>query len=148
VADQTSSSTTIDAAPEVVLAVIADLHAYPEWNGEIKGVEVLETQPDGLPKQARFTITSTGMTDQYTLDYQWQDDGVSWVLAAPSNLQKHQVGSYRLVPQGADGSATEVHYDLKIDARIPMIGPMRRKIEKRIIDGALKELKNRVNALR
>jgi ribosome-associated toxin RatA of RatAB toxin-antitoxin module len=145
VADQTSSSTTIDATPDVVLAVIADLHAYPEWNGEIKAVEVLETQPDGLPKQAKFTITSTGMTDQYTLDYEWHDDGVSWVLVAPSNLQKHQVGSYRLVPQ--DGG-TEVHYDLKIDARIPMIGPMRRKIEKRIIDGALKELRNRVNALR
>lgn len=143
-ADQTSSSTTIAAPLEVVLGVIADLHAYPEWNGEIKGVEVLETQPDGLPKQARFSISSTGMTDQYTLDYDWHADGVSWVLAMPSNLQKHQVGSYRLVAQGEQ---TEVHYDLKIDAKIPMIGPMRRKIEKRIIDGALKELKNRVVSL-
>lgn len=143
-ADQTSSSTVISAPPQVVLDVIADLHAYPEWNGEIKSVEVLATQPDGLPQQARFTISSTGMTDSYTLDYTWQADGVSWVLAEPSTLQKHQVGSYRLV---AVGDRTEVHYDLKIDSKIPMIGPMRRKIEKRIIDGALKELKNRVDGL-
>ena len=143
-ADQTSSSLTIDAAPEAVLAVIADLHAYPEWNGEIKGVEVLETVPDGRPRRARFTLSSSGMSDDYTLDYTWEADGVSWVLAAPSTLQKSQVGSYRLVPAG---SGTEVHYDLKIDAKIPMIGPMRRKIEKRIVDGALRELKSRVESL-
>lgn len=144
-ADQTSSSLMIAAAPAQVLAVIADLHAYPEWNGEIKGVEVLETERDGRPRRARFSISSTGMTDEYTLDYVWDDDGVSWQLAAPSTLQKSQVGSYRLVPAAG---GTEVRYDLKIDARIPMIGPMRRKIEKRIVDGALKELKKRVEALR
>jgi ribosome-associated toxin RatA of RatAB toxin-antitoxin module len=144
-AELTSSRLTIAATPKQVLDVIADLHAYPEWNGEIKSVEVLETEKDGRPRRARFTISSTGMTDEYTLDYDWADDGVSWVLAAPSTLQKSQVGSYRLVPT-ADG--TEVRYDLKIDARIPMIGPMRRKIEKRIVDGALKELRKRVEMLR
>ena len=39
-ADQTSSSLTIAAPPHDILTVIADLHAYPEWNGEIKSVEV------------------------------------------------------------------------------------------------------------
>lgn len=143
-ADLTSSSVTINAPLADVLQVIADLHAYPEWNGEIKSVEVLGTQKDGRPSSARFTVSSTGMTDEYTLDYVWLEDGVSWRLAAPSTLQKSQVGSYRL--SGADG-ATLVRYDLKIDAKIPMIGPMRRKIEKRIVDGALKELKGRVESL-
>ncbi|HEU0100778.1 MAG TPA: SRPBCC family protein [Mycobacteriales bacterium] len=143
-ADLTSSSLTIAATPAEILKVIADVHAYPEWNGEIKRVEVLATQQDGLPSQARFTISSTGMTDEYTLDYVWLADGVSWRLVAPSTLQKSQVGSYRLVPVGG---GTEVRYDLKIDAKIPMIGPMRRKIEKRIVDGALKELKERVESL-
>lgn len=142
--ESTSASTMIAASPEVVLEVIAQVRAYPEWNREITSVEVLATQPDGRPRQARFTISSTGMTDCYTLDYAWQVDGVSWVLAAPSLLQKHQVGSYRLVGQA---DQTEVHYDLKIDAKIPMIGAMRRKIERRIIDGALTELKNRVEHL-
>ena len=143
-ADNTSSSLTIAAPADAVLRVIADVHAYPEWNGEIKQVEVLETEKDGRPRRARFSISSSGMNDEYTLDYAWAADGVSWQLAAPSALQKSQTGSYRLVPAG---SGTEVHYDLKIDARIPMIGLMRRKIEKRIVDGALKELKKRVEAL-
>ncbi len=143
-ADLTSSSLTIGAPPYQVLEVIADLHAYPEWNGEIKRVEVLETEKDGRPRLARFSISSSGMSDEYTLDYDWADDGVSWTLVAPSTLQRSQVGSYRLSP--ASGG-TEVRYDLRIDAKIPMIGPMRRKIEKRIVDGALKELKKRVESL-
>ena len=143
-ADHTSSSTTIAAPPQAVLAVIADVHAYPEWNGEIKSVEVLDTVPGGRPARARFSLSSSGMADEYVLDYVWLDDGVSWQLAGPSTLQKSQVGSYRLVPVGG---GTEVRYDLKIDAKIPMIGPMRRKIEKRIVDGALKELKKRVESL-
>ena len=143
-ADLTSSSLTIDAPADRILQVIADLPAYPQWNGEIKGVEVLATERDGRPSQARFTLSSTGMTDEYTLEYVWTEDTVSWRLMAPSTLQKSQVGSYRLSPAGA---GTEVRYDLKIDAKIPMIGPMRRKIEKRIVDGALKELKKRVESL-
>ena len=143
-ADQTSSSLQIAALPKDVLQVIADVHAYPEWNGEIKNVEVLDTEPDGRPRQARFSISSSGMNDEYVLDYRWAADGVSWTLVAPSTLQKSQVGSYRLSPAG---DATDVRYDLKIDSRIPMIGPMRRKIEKRIVDGALKELKKRVESL-
>jgi len=144
VADRTSASTTVTAPPAAVLAVIADLHAYPEWNGEIKSVEVLETVPDGRPREARFSISSSGMADEYVLRYDWEPEGVSWVLVAPSQLQKSQSGSYRLTPSG-DG--TEVRYDLQIDARIPMIGMMRRKIEQRIVAGALKELKARVESL-
>lgn len=143
-AELTSSSVAVAASVADVLQVIADLPAYPQWNGEITSVEVLETEPDGRPRQARFTLSSTGMTDQYVLRYRWADDGVSWDLVAPSQLQKSQSGSYRLVPAG---SGTQVHYDLRIDARIPMIGPMRRKIEKRIVDGALQQLKKRVEAL-
>jgi len=145
VADRTSSAVTIDASADAVLGVIADLHAYPEWNGEIKAVEVLDTFADGRARQARFSISSSGMTDQYTLDYTWAPDGVSWTLVAPSQMQKKQQGSYRLAEQ--DGR-TEVTYDLAIESRIPMIGPMRRKIEKRIVDGALTQLQRRVETLR
>ena len=143
-ADRTSASTTVAAPPGAVLAVIADVHAYPEWNGEIKSVEVLETVPDGRPREARFSISSSGMTDEYVLRYDWAADGVSWELVAPSALQKTQIGSYRLAP-GSDG--TEVRYDLQIESRIPMIGLMRRKIEQRIVAAALQQLRARVEQL-
>ncbi len=141
---ETSSSLQVDAGSDAVLDVIADLEHYPAWNREIKSVEVLEQAADGRPARARFSLTGNGMSDEYVLAYAWTPDGVSWQLEAPSTLQKMQVGAYRLTPSG---SGTEVRYDLEIAAKIPMIGPMRRKIEKRIVDGALKELKKRVESL-
>jgi hypothetical protein len=42
------------------------------------------------------------------------------------------------------GSGTEVTYTLSVELSIPMIGMLRRKAEKIIIDTALKELKRRV----
>jgi hypothetical protein len=53
-------------------------------------------------------------------------------------------GCYRLADT-ADG--TEVTYELAVDVRIPMIGMLKRKAEKMIIDTALKELKKRAERL-
>ena len=51
-------------------------------------------------------------------------------------------GSYILKPAGA--GSTEVTYQLTVDVKIPMLGMIKRKAEKVIIDTALKELKKRV----
>jgi len=142
--DQASSSITIDAAPEAVLAVIRDVEAYPQWTGGIAKAEVLEEGAAG-PKRVTFSMSQSGMSDEYTLDYEWQADGVSWTLSEPSKLQKSQKGSYRLA---ASGDQTQVTYHLTMDIKIPMIGLMKRKAEKMIIDSALKELKKRVESLR
>ena len=56
-------------------------------------------------------------------------------------MQKAQDGSYALTE--AKG-ATTVTYSLAVDLNIPMIGMLRRKAEKVIIDTALKGLKKRV----
>ena len=143
-ADQASSSILIDAPVDAVLAVIRDLPSYPQWTGQISSATVLEEGVDG-PARALFTLSSSGFKDDYTLVYDWQPDGVSWELAEPTKLQKSQKGSYRLAAQGA---ATQVTYLLTLESRVPMIGMMRRKAERIIIDSALKELKKRVESLR
>jgi ribosome-associated toxin RatA of RatAB toxin-antitoxin module len=143
VADQASSTIVIDAAPDAVLAVIRDLAKYPEWTGGISKVTVLEDGPGG-PAKATFSMSQSGLSDDYTLEYDWQADGVAWTLAEPSKLQKSQTGSYRLK---AEGAKTHVTYLLTMDIKVPMIGLMKRKAEKMIIDSALKELKKRAESL-
>jgi hypothetical protein len=54
-------------------------------------------------------------------------------------------GAYELV-EAADGS-TEVTYRLAVDLAMPMIGMLKRKAEKVIIDTALKGLKKRVETV-
>ena len=142
-ADVASSTITIEAVPEQVLAVIADIGSYPEWTGQIKSASVVETTPDGRPRQARFVMDAGVLKDEYVLQYDWNPAGVSWQLVGSSTVQKSQVGSYALAPQG---SGTRVTYSLAVDIAMPMLGMFKRKAEKMIMDSALKELKKRVES--
>lgn len=141
-ADETTESIEIAAPAERVMAVIADLGGYPEWADGIKHVEVLETDDRGRPVQAHLVLEKTVVRDEYTLAYEWADDGLSvrWHLVK-GQMQKAQNGSYVLVER--DGR-TIVTYSLSVELNIPMIGLLRRKAERVIIDTALKELKRRV----
>src|SRR5829696_7097826 len=144
-ADRTESSIVIDAPPGEVLDVIADFEAYPEWAGEVKDATVLAEEGDGWADQVRFILDAGAIKDTYVLDYEWDvvEDGtgvVSWSLVSAQVL-KAMNGSYTL--QG-DGTRTTVTYRLSVDVKIPMIGLLKRKAEKVIVDTALKGLKKRV----
>jgi hypothetical protein len=144
-ADRTESSILIDASPGDVLDVIADFEAYPDWAGDVKQVRVLAEEGDGWADQVEFTLDAGAIKDTYVLDYDWDvvEDGtgvVSWSLVSATVL-KTMNGSYTLV---AEGDRTRVTYRLTVDVKIPMIGLLKRKAEKVIVDTALKGLKKRV----
>jgi ribosome-associated toxin RatA of RatAB toxin-antitoxin module len=146
-ADRTESSIIIDAAPAAVLEVIADFEKYPDWTGAVKKVTVLDRLPDGRGSRVKFVLDAGAIRDTYTLDYVWDvteaGTGVlSWSLVE-STVLKAMDGMYRLT---ASGTGTEVAYALAVDLRIPMLGMLRRKAEKAIIDTALNELKKHVEA--
>ena len=144
-AEKTESSIVIDASPAAIMAVIANLAAYPEWSDGITAVEVLSRyEEDDRPADARFTVDSGMIKDTYELEYDWEGDAsVSWTLSKGEMLTALD-GSYRLSDNG-DGT-TSVAYQLAVDVKMPMIGMLKRKAEKVIIDTALKGLKTRVEA--
>lgn len=139
-ADQTRDTIEIAAAPMEVMAVIADVASYPEWVSAMKQVDILSSHPDGHPDRVRVKLEHSVVSDVYTLAYQWRSNLVSWHLVEGS-LLKAMDGSYELEPTA---KGTKVTYALSVDIRMPMIGMFRRKAEKTIIDGALKDLKRRV----
>lgn len=141
-ADQTTESISIDAAPERIMGVIADFPAYPQWAGAIKTTQVVAEGTDGRAAEVVFGLDAGAFKDSYTLAYDWSADGlaVHWRLTK-GQMQRAQRGSYVLTP--TDGSTT-VTYTLSVELVIPMIGMLRRKAEKIIIDQALRELKRRV----
>jgi ribosome-associated toxin RatA of RatAB toxin-antitoxin module len=142
-ADQASSSITVDADKAAVMAVIADFEAYPEWASMIKNVSVDETDADGRGMQVTFTMDAGMLSDTYTLAYDWHgDDRLDWHLVR-SKTMKSQTGSYIL--EDAGGS-TKVTYQLAVDLNIPVLGMLKRRGEKMIIDTALKGLKKRVES--
>ncbi|MBF9071045.1 SRPBCC family protein [Streptacidiphilus fuscans] len=142
-AEHTRSSTTIEATPAQVMAVIADFAAYPAWTGEVKEIEVLSEGADGRAQQVRLLLDAGAIKDDHTLAYTWDGDRkVSWTLVK-SQMLKSLDGSYTLTPTG---DKTEVTYQLAVDVKIPMLGMIKRKAEKVIIDRALAGLKKRVES--
>ena len=142
-AEQTTSSIVVDAPAADVMAVIADFPAYPEWAQGMKSADVLETGADGRGDKVHFVLEASPIKDAYTLSYVWDGDkSVTWTLVEGKML-KAMEGAYVLRP---NGSGTEVTYRLAVDLSIPMIGLLKRKAEKVIIDTALKGLKKRVES--
>ncbi|GGV16279.1 SRPBCC family protein [Streptomyces spectabilis] len=140
-AEHTSSSITIEAAPADVMGVIADFARYPEWTGEVKQAEVLATDDAGRAEQVRLVMDAGAIKDDQTLAYTWAGEHeVSWTLVKSQMLRSLE-GSYLL---RAAGTGTEVTYRLTVDVKIPMLGMIKRKAEKVIIDRALAGLKQRV----
>ena len=143
-AEQTTSNIVIDATPAQVMAVIADFESYPEWAQGMKRVEVVDAGEDGRAREVHFELEAAPIKDSYTLAYDWHgDSAVRWNLVQGKMLKAMQ-GAYELRPSG---SGTDVTYRLAVDLSIPMIGMLRRKAEKVIIDTALKGLKKRVESL-
>lgn len=138
-----TQSIVVDAPPGRIMAVIADLESYPEWTKALRKTEVLVRDSSGLAHRVRLTLDAGPVQDVYVLRYDWAPDGlsVSWQLVE-GQMQRAQNGSYSLRPL-EDGTRTEVTYSLSVELALPMIGQLRRKAEKIIMDTALKELKRR-----
>jgi ribosome-associated toxin RatA of RatAB toxin-antitoxin module len=141
--ERTESSIVINAPADRVMQVIADVLAYPEWSDGVRSVEILTTYEDLKPADVVFVVDAGAIKDTYQLEYDWTDDNrtVTWTLTSGEML-KAMDGAYRLADNG-DGTTTVV-YQLAVDVSIPMIGMIRRKAEKVIVDTALKGLKERV----
>lgn len=143
-AEQTTSSIVIDADPATIMEVIADFAAYPTWAKGVKAAEVVSTYDDGRGERVRYVLDVPPIRDEYTLAYHWRGpERVTWTLVEGRVLTSLD-GEYALADLG--GGRTEVTYRLMLDTAIPLIGMIKRKGEKMIIDAALRGLKQRVES--
>jgi carbon monoxide dehydrogenase subunit G len=142
--DQSTQSIDIDAEPAAVMAVIADFDNYPTWAGSVQRAEVLEKGADGRAARVAFTLDAGPVRDRYELAYIWQgDEQVDWTLTK-GQMMRAQNGRYALE---RTATGTHVTYWLSVDLIIPMLGQLKRKAERVVMDQALRELKKRVEAI-
>jgi carbon monoxide dehydrogenase subunit G len=144
-ADRTSASITVGAGRSTVMAAIADFESYPDWATGVRSAEVLSTTSDDRPLRVRFGLDAGMIRDSYVLAYEWDGDAaVRWHLAEPGSMVTEMSGAYVLAD---DGPGTKVSYELAVGTRVPMIGMLKRRAEKMIIETALKGLKSRAESI-
>lgn len=130
----------IEATPEEILDVIADLESMTQWSSAHQSCEVLETGADGRPTKVTMRVTAAGITDEQVLAYTWSGNKVSWTLVS-SSQQRSQDASYTLTQ---DGNRTKVRFEISVDPVVPLPGFVLKRAIKGTIDTGTEGLRTRV----
>ena len=136
--DEASRTVQVTAPFDEVLATIRDVESQVTWIPEILQAELLEEYEDGLPATAHFKAQAPVGTDEYTLEYDHSDDGMTWSLVS-GRLQTGQDGRYALRAVGDE--VTEVTYTLRISHHLPLPGFVRSRVIKGLVESTVSGLK-------
>jgi ribosome-associated toxin RatA of RatAB toxin-antitoxin module len=141
-AEGTFSTLEIDASPETLYDVAADVAAYPEWASGVKEVEVVARDAEGRVDRARFVLEGFVKEIEYVLKYTHdRPNALTWVAEESDDLKMLE-GSYQF--DLAETGATEVVYSLTVEPKFIIPGFIRRQAEKQIVTTALRGLRKRV----
>ena len=110
-----SREVVIEATPEEILDVIADVKTAPDWSSQHQGAEILDTVENGRPGRVKLKLKTMGIADEQVVQYEWTDDSAGWTLVSSSQL-KTQDAKYTLTP---DGDKTRVKFEITVDPAVP-----------------------------
>lgn len=142
-ADSVKDSIDVEATAEEIFQVATDFDAYPEWNANIKKVEVKETDDEGRATKVWYEVDAKVKTINYTLEYDYSNAPASFSWDLVDGNVKELSGSYSF---DEFDDVTEVEYETRIDPGFPLPGLLKRQAEKQIVKGALADLKKRVES--
>ena len=142
-ADSVKDTIDVEGTTDDIFGVATDFPAYPEWNSNIKKVEVKETDDEGRATKVWYEVDAKVKTVRYTLAYDYSNapESFSWDLV--DGDVKALSGSYSF---DEFDDVTEVSYETTIDPGFPVPGFLKRQGEKQIVKGALQDLKKRVES--
>jgi ribosome-associated toxin RatA of RatAB toxin-antitoxin module len=141
VAVRASREVVVDASPEAILDVLADIETVPSWSSLHKSAEVLDRHPDGKPHHVKATLKIMGITDKEILEYHWGDRWVVWD-SSETAAQRGQHGEWNLTPEGED--KTRVRFDIIMDLAAPVPAFLIKRAKKMVLDVATDRLRERV----
>lgn len=142
-AERVSDNIDVAATAEEVFQVATDFESYPDWNANIKKVEIKETDSEGRATEVWYQVDAKVKTLSYTLGYDYSEapEAFSWDLIEGD--VKELSGSYRF---DEFDDVTEVRYETQVDPGFPIPGFLKRQGERQIVKGALQDLKKRVES--
>lgn len=142
---QAERSLELRASAAEVYAVLADVEAYPDWQGDVKRATVLDRDGGGLPARAEVVQDAKVRTVRVLVRYRHEvPSHMSWQLEEGD--VKAMDGGWRLEDLG-DGRV-RVTYALEVDPGralgLLLRGPVVQRVSDHVLDGTLSALRERV----
>jgi hypothetical protein len=140
------STVRIERPADEVIEVLRDIASQSQWwPGQYRS-EPLETDAEGRVTRALIGNDVKVAKDDFEVVYTHGagSTGYTWVLAAPSRVQRSQSGAWAVRPEGA--GACEVTLSLTVDSTLPLPGFLLRKALQDTAGGATKGLRARCEA--
>lgn len=136
-----SQEIVIDASPDVILDVLADVGNLVSWSPVHKQIEVLDQYADGRPHHVLATVKILGLVDKEILEYHWGPDWMVWD-AKETSQQRGQHVEYTLVREDED--RTRVRFDIIVDPSGPIPAFLVRRASKLVLQTATERLREQV----
>ena len=141
--DISTSTVTVEAPADQVVAVLSDLPSYPSWSTSIKSVNVISKDDQGRATQVQVSVDAGALKDKPTLNYDWSKAPARIEFSLEdADLLTEMTGAYIIKDNGDD--TTDVTYELTVGLSMPVPAMMRQKAEKSTIDLALKQIKEKL----
>jgi ribosome-associated toxin RatA of RatAB toxin-antitoxin module len=141
-------SKTVEVAAEesVILNIVRDFEAYPQWNDEIKGCWILHRYDDGRPSQLRLDTSIQGNEGTYIQAvYYPQPNQIQTVMQQGDHFSK-QEQLFSVVGMGPTSLLT-VDMDVEVSMAVPVPAAMVKKVVNDALDHLAGNLKKRAEAL-
>jgi hypothetical protein len=139
-------SKTIEVAAEesLILGIVRDFEAYPQWNQEIRGCWILHRYDDGRPSQLRLDTSIQGNEGTYIQAvYYPQPNQIQTVMQQGEHFSK-QEQLFSVVGMGPTSLLT---VDMDIELTFPVPAMMVKKVINDTLDHLAGNLKTRAEQL-
>jgi Polyketide cyclase / dehydrase and lipid transport len=131
-----------DASPHDVLAVLADVEAYPLWSDIHESVTVVDRHPSGQPHHVSAVVKVLGIRGRQSLEFHWGSDWMNWD-ATESTRERAGHAEYTLV---RELDRTRVRLDLTVEPTTPLPEFLLRRGADKVMAALTEGLRKRVSS--
>lgn len=133
---------TADAAS--IMAIVADIERYPEWNEGVKGAWVLARYDDGRPSQVRLDTAVQGIEGTYIHAVYYPGENQIQTVMQQGELFAMQEQLFSVV---ATGAASLLTVDMDVQVTMPVPEPMVKMLLNNVLEHLAENLKQRAEQL-
>lgn len=139
-----SKTVEVVADASVILGIVADFEAYPQWNEEVQGLWVLARYDDGRPSQLRLDADYQGMKATFIQAVYYPGENQIQTVLQQGDLFSKQEQLFSVV---GTGSSSLLTVDMDVETTMPIPAPMVKSLAGNVLDHLAENLKRRAEEL-